>query len=252
MSGHQLLQDLHKALRYHGNLKDPGNGESILCDGRGLATMALVSAAAETRTLKDPTAAGQVLELFLLTDGGDITVTADTAYDEAGNTALVFNDAGDTVVLMAIRTGTDTFAWRVLTADGVGGPLIPGTLEVSVQCLLNADCVDRAFFVANRAYEVVAVREVHATAGNDAGSVNLQVTKDTSTDAPGAGTDLLTNNTNAGFNMKGTANTVQTGTLTATAASLKLAAGDRLSLDFAGTVTTLAGVVVTVTLKPVG
>lgn len=252
---HKVLHDIQRALRTTGNLVDPGDAESLTTDGRGVATIGLRSSAAETRTLKDPTAAGQLLTLYMLEDGGDITVTASTAYDEAGNTVLVFNNVGDTVTLVAIRDDVDdneSFAWRVLTADGVGGPLIPGTLEVSVQCLLNADCVDRAFFVANRAYEVVAIREVHATAGNDAGSVNLQVTKDTSTDAPGAGTDLLTNNTNAGFNMKGTANTVQTGTLTATAASLKLAAGDRLSLDFAGTVTTLAGVVVTVTLKPVG
>ena len=52
----------------------------------------------------------------------------------------------------------------------------------------------------------------------DAGAVNVQLVKDTSTDAPGAGTDLLTNNTDAGFNCKGTANTVQNGTLTATTA----------------------------------
>lgn len=116
---------------------------------------------------------------------------------------------------------------------------------------LNADCVDQSFFIADRAYKVKAIYEIHATAGNDAGAVNVQVTKDTGTDAPGAGTDLLTNNTNAGFNMKGTANTLQTGTLTATAASLLLAAGDRLSVDFAGVVTTLAGVSVQVVLEQV-
>ncbi len=124
-------------------------------------------------------------------------------------------------------------------------------IEVTANCPLNADCVDQAFFIANRAYQVVGVKEVHATAGNDAGAVNLQVTKDTSTNAPGAGTDLLTDNSAAGFNLKGTANTVQTGTLTGTTASLQLAAGDRLSLDFAGTVTTLAGLQVTVQLKAI-
>lgn len=59
----------------------------------------------------------------------------------------------------------------------------------------------------------------------------------------------LTNNANAGFDLKGTANTVQTGTLTATTADLQLATGDRLSLDFAGTLTDLAGLLVTVSLK---
>lgn len=99
--------------------------------------------------------------------------------------------------------------------------------------------------------EVVAIRQVHSVAGSDGSAVNLQVVKDTGTDAPGAGTNLLTNNSNAGFNLKATANTVQTGTLTSTAATKKLAAGDRLSVDFAGTLTDVAGVVVTVTLRPV-
>lgn len=113
---------------------------------------------------------------------------------------------------------------------------------------LNGDNVDQAIFTAPFACVVTGVTEIHAVAGNDGSAVNLQLTKDTSTNAPGAGTDLLTNNSNAGFDLKGTANTLQTGTLTATVASLTLAAGNRLSLDFAGTITTLSGVQVTVTL----
>ena len=125
--------------------------------------------------------------------------------------------------------------------------IYPGRVEV----VSNGAVADGAFYVANRAMEVVAIRQIHSVAGTDGSAVSLQVTKDTTTNAPGAGTDLLTNNTNAGFNLKSTANTVQTGTLTATAATKKLAAGDRLSLDFAGTLTDVAGVVVTVTLRPI-
>lgn len=127
---------------------------------------------------------------------------------------------------------------------------VPRYVPITFAMLANASLADQAFFVADRAYNVVAISEVHSVAGTDGGAVNLQVTKDTSTNAPGAGTDLLTNTANAGFDMKGVANTVQAGTLTATAASLKLAAGDRLAVDFAGTLTTLAGVVVTVYLEP--
>lgn len=136
-------------------------------------------------------------------------------------------------------------------SDGVksGGVIVPQHIEITFAMAANASLADQAFFIANRAYQVTAVREIHSAAGTDAGAVNLQVTKDTSTNAPGAGTDLLTNNTNAGFDLKGTANTVQIGTLTATTASLQLAAGDRLSVDFAGVLTALAGVVVTVSLK---
>ncbi|MDM9583111.1 hypothetical protein [Nostoc sp. GT001] len=125
------------------------------------------------------------------------------------------------------------------------------THNISVQCPINSLCVDQPFFVADGAYLVTGVSYVHSTAGSDGSAVNLQITKDTGTTAPGAGTDLLTNNTNAGFDCKGTANTVQAGALVATEATRTLASGDRLSLDFAGTVTALAGVVVTVSLRRV-
>lgn len=108
---------------------------------------------------------------------------------------------------------------------------------------------DACFFIAHTACKVTGIRQVHSVAGSDGGAVNLQVTKDTGTNAPGAGTDLLTNNSDAGFNLKATANTVQTGTLTGTAASLILAAGNRLSIDVAGTPTAVAGCVVEVDLE---
>ena len=131
----------------------------------------------------------------------------------------------------------------------IDSAVVPKYLEVTFNLAANASLADQCIFIANDTYTVIACREVHSTAGDDGSAVNLQLTKDTGTTAPGGGTDLLTNNSNAGFNLKGTANTVQVGTLTATAASKQLATGDRLSLDFAGTLTTLAGVVVTVLLE---
>jgi len=114
----------------------------------------------------------------------------------------------------------------------------------------NGGLADQCFFTATKNMVVTGIQYVHSTAGTNGSAVNLQVTKVTSTDAPGAGTDLLTNNTNAGFDCKGTINVVQTGALSATAANLRLAPGDRLSVDFAGTLTALAGVVVVVTFSP--
>ena len=116
--------------------------------------------------------------------------------------------------------------------------------------LANGSLADQCFYTATKNMKVASIYYVHSTAGTDASAVNLQVTKDTSTNAPGAGTNLLTNNTNAGFNCKSTINVVQTGALSATAADLRLAPGDRLSVDFAGTLTALAGVVVVVTFTP--
>lgn len=113
--------------------------------------------------------------------------------------------------------------------------------------ITTAAIADQTIFVATRPYIVVSVSEVHAVAAGGASVV--QLVKDTGTAAPGAGIDLLTNTTNTGFNLNGTANTVQVGTLVA-AATRTLAAGDRLSLDFSTTVLASSGISVTVCLAP--
>ena len=122
------------------------------------------------------------------------------------------------------------------------------SLEFSFNLNANASLADQCIFIANRTYKVLFVSEVHAVAGNDGGAVNLQLTLDTGTAAPGAGTDLLSNNANAGFDLKGTANTVQVGTFVSQG-GLYMFSGDRLSLDFAGVLTTLSGLEVTITLE---
>jgi hypothetical protein len=127
----------------------------------------------------------------------------------------------------------------------IGGGIVPQVIEVSYVGQTTEAATDRPFFIANRAYQVTAIRQVHSVAAG--GASTLQVTKDTGTTAPGAGSDLLS----SAFDLNATANTVQNGTLTATAADLLLAAGDRLSIDFANTIQSTAGLVVTVSLKPV-
>ena len=109
--------------------------------------------------------------------------------------------------------------------------------------------INDAFFIADRAYKITSIKEAHRVAGSDAGTVNIEVEKLTGTTAPGSGTALLTDNANAGLDLKATANTVQTGTLTGTAADLQLSTGDRISIKYSGTTTSLAGVAVTVILQ---
>ncbi len=153
-------------------------------------------------------------------------------------------------------TATPTFAGEVLGVSTISAPAASamtytlGQIEVTHHAGAAALLVDQTFFVATRAYVLTACSFVGATAETTAVSLTVQVTKDTSTDAPGGGTDLLTNNTNAGFNVKGTANTVQAGTLTGTAASLALAAGNRLSVDYSAAATEGAGISITCSLRP--
>ncbi len=111
--------------------------------------------------------------------------------------------------------------------------------------------VDSQFFIANDRYTVLAARCCPATVGSSTPVV--QLTKDTSTNAPGAGTDMLANTSNTGFALgtaAATANVPQVASFKTTAGLLELATGDRLSLDFAGTLTAVTGVVVTVSLVP--
>jgi hypothetical protein len=111
-----------------------------------------------------------------------------------------------------------------------------------------AYAIDRTIFTAPYDCTVQSISEVHSVVGSHGSDVNVQITKDTGTTAPGAGTDLLSNNSDAGFNLKSTINTVVYGAFKA-GASRKLAKGDRLSLDFAGTQTAVEGLNITIVLN---
>lgn len=116
---------------------------------------------------------------------------------------------------------------------------IPETTAISID--LTASSVDSNIFVADVPMEVVAVREVHSVVGGASAAVGL--TKCTGTTAPGSGTAI----TVADFDLTATVNTNQNKTLASglatTAATRKLAVGDRLGLNFSGTLTGLVGVV---------
>lgn len=99
------------------------------------------------------------------------------------------------------------------------------------------------FFMANRAYRVKAVSVIEATHGT---SETFTFTKDTGTAAPGSGTAILTGAIAVTVN-----NTRVVGVLSATLATITLAAGDRLAFTVGGTVGSAAGVTVAVLLEPV-
>lgn len=117
---------------------------------------------------------------------------------------------------------------------------------VTCRALLAADQIDQSCFTANRPYLVYRVNEVHTTAESTAATLTLTLRKQTGTQAVGSGTALQSGT----INLKGTAQTVQTGTMTATEADLILATGDRLGLDYSTTATELAGTTVTIWLYP--
>lgn len=104
--------------------------------------------------------------------------------------------------------------------------------------------VDTAIFIADKPYRVFSIEEVHSAVGGSGAVVTPK--KCTGTEAPASGDALVT----AAFDLTATVNAILTGTLTATEADLELADGDRICLDFGGTLTSLAGCNVTIQLLP--
>lgn len=153
-------------------------------------------------------------------------------------------DAGtiDNMTIGASKARAGTFT--TLTADTIAGggaaSIICGTYAPNI----TPAATDKVFFIATRSMIVASISQVHTIAAG--GVSTLQVTKDTGTDVPGAGTDLLA----TPFNLNATANTTQAGALAASAATLTLAAGNRLAVDYANTIQSTAGVVVTACMTP--
>ena len=91
---------------------DPGASGAIPVGLSGVCE--LVSAAVETRTLAAPSYLGQWLVLSFKTDGGTITLTCATTLNVTGHTIITFDTAGEMLMLMAIRSGSD-LRWRALS-----------------------------------------------------------------------------------------------------------------------------------------
>lgn len=170
------------------------------------------------------------------------TATLPTNDDGSLNLTTLTLAAGDMLAIDFTGTLT-TLAGVVVTVTAI--PAQKGHVAV-YQFEANGGIATQTFFFALRPMTISAVYEVHRVKGSDAGAVTLDVTHETGTTAMGGGTTVLS----APFSAKATAMTVQTGALTATAADLALAAGDRLSVVLTGTPTALAGVVIIVVFAP--
>ena len=68
--------------------------------------------------MADATHAGQTMDLYFKTDGGDCVVTAASPVNQTGNTIMTFADVGDHLRLASIEDGSD-FEWRIVANDGI-------------------------------------------------------------------------------------------------------------------------------------
>lgn len=99
-------------------LTDPGDAGAIPVTNSGTLLMDCASGA-ETRTLADPSFAGQKLDLVLNNNAGtSIAVTAASDLDSIGNTVLTFDTEGETARLVGIQVDGTDLVWRVFLCDG--------------------------------------------------------------------------------------------------------------------------------------
>jgi len=100
----------------------------------------------------------------------------------------------------------------------------------------HASKVNYCVFIAPEALTITGLQYVPDVAAGT--TLTATVSKATGTATPAAGTTPLHSGT---INLNGTAYTVQTLTLTSTAADLTLAAGDRVAIILSGAMTTGSG-----------
>lgn len=139
---HRILIDMAEAMNKP--IPDPGDAGTLAPTRWGVVPF--VSATAETRTLSNPAFAGQLLYLYMKTDNGDITLTVTDGYNMDGDTSFTFDDAGDSLLLMAVEVGAD-LRWRVVggsfsTATALtllSGPgAAPGTPDYAIAAITNS------------------------------------------------------------------------------------------------------------------
>ena len=106
----------HNLYRSPTAIADPGDAKTITIDRDG-GICSVVTAAAETRALRQPTKAGIVGSICLDTDGGDLTLTVTGGYNADGDTSITLADAGDFVRFLSIKVGT-SYYWRVVAHEG--------------------------------------------------------------------------------------------------------------------------------------
>ncbi len=113
--------------------------------------------------------------------------------------------------------------------------------------LASTETIDKVIGIVPVKSELVSVKEVHGTAGSDSSAVTLSIERLQGTETPTNGDAVV----NATINLKGTADTVQSGTIVKTSNIHQFAAGDRVGLNFAGTPTALANCLVVCEFRPI-
>ena len=186
----------------------------------------------------------------LVVDGGARVDEALTANSISINTTGTYTGIQTFTVAPVFNAGIliptgDTL--NTVDADGVksGGVIVPQEMIINVPITTSEP--DQTVFIADDAWQITKIEEVHATAQNtvypNTGSVT--VTKCTGTQAAASGSVLH----NTSMYLNNTVETIQTPTLNAAIGALNLADGNRLAINVNGTMTTFANGLITIHMK---
>jgi len=116
LGGKPQLEDIYALAVEPELIPDPGDAGAIDVSRSGYCE--LTTAAAETRTLADPTFRGQILDLVFVVDGGNCVVTTASACNQTGNNTITFTDVGEHIRLMGAHNATDGWEWKTIVTDG--------------------------------------------------------------------------------------------------------------------------------------
>lgn len=213
----------------------------------GVATKTVVARQAVTAIRKgvmdgwDISGLAYDADVFLSDTDGRLDTAAGTVNVKVGRVIPVSG--------AAIGAGFDKVLAIDLTQSGQQAE--DDSAYVAVTTELLAASVDKWMFVADRAYEVIGFREIHSVVGGSGAVVRPRKIAAATTAAPGASVAAgITELTTADIGLETSINVSQTPTITATAADALLAAGDKVGLNFSGTLTGLVGHL-TMFLKPI-
>lgn len=96
-------------------IADPGNAGTFDVSRPGI--IQLTSVGVETRTLPDPVFRGQQIDLVMVVDGGDITITASSPVNQTGHTSIVASAVGGFIRLVGKYNATDGWEWQEIVED---------------------------------------------------------------------------------------------------------------------------------------
>lgn len=211
-----------------------GSGTGTIQTGTGNITLNGNVAQTSTKTFATGTGAVGLNGDVTIAAGKNLTMTTTGAFT-SGTGAVALN--GDTTIPTA-KTLAVTDADKLT----VGGVIVPQKLVMNFP--ISATSVNQWAFIADAAYMLDSIETVF-TVTSTSGTLDLY--KSTIVQAPGAGATMLTGT----IDLAGTANTVVAGVAHGTAGNKSLADGDKMALVFSGTMTGLAGGIVTVVMHRV-